>query len=288
MKWLHREILNSRTYQLSWQPNETNRLDERNFARAVPRRLPAEIAWDMISQAVSNDQKYAEYVTSTANRAVAIPGSGTRYQGNNNNDAGYALTIFGRSIRESNCDCDRSEEPSLLQTIFLRNDGQVLSMLDSRDGWLAQVANENGVRFQAKAPTQDDRAEQQRQERLRATFQARLKDQQDALKKLKQKEGTEKQVQRLQAQIDNMRKKWKAMQNGDGQPDEDSPAGKNPARFDVTKAVQDAYLRTLSRLPTATEAADSQAFIDQSKTPLDGLRDVMWALLNTKEFIVNH
>ena len=48
MKWLHREILNSRSYQLSWQPNATNRLDERNFARAVPRRLPAEVAWDMV------------------------------------------------------------------------------------------------------------------------------------------------------------------------------------------------------------------------------------------------
>ena len=39
MKWLHREILNSRTYQLSWIPNSTNRLDERNFSRAVPRRF---------------------------------------------------------------------------------------------------------------------------------------------------------------------------------------------------------------------------------------------------------
>ena len=42
MKWVHREICNSRTYQLSWQPNETNAKDERNFARSVPRRLPAE------------------------------------------------------------------------------------------------------------------------------------------------------------------------------------------------------------------------------------------------------
>ena len=34
MKWVHREICNSRTYQLSWQPNETNAKDERNFARS--------------------------------------------------------------------------------------------------------------------------------------------------------------------------------------------------------------------------------------------------------------
>ena len=35
MKWLHREIANSRTYQLSWRPNATNRLDQRNFSHAV-------------------------------------------------------------------------------------------------------------------------------------------------------------------------------------------------------------------------------------------------------------
>jgi len=32
MKWLHREIMNSRTYQLSWKPNETNHSDDRNFS----------------------------------------------------------------------------------------------------------------------------------------------------------------------------------------------------------------------------------------------------------------
>ncbi len=39
MKWVHREILNSRTYQLSWVPNETNQQDTRNFSRAIPRRI---------------------------------------------------------------------------------------------------------------------------------------------------------------------------------------------------------------------------------------------------------
>jgi len=34
MKWVHRTIANSDTYQRSWQPNETNKIDERNFSRA--------------------------------------------------------------------------------------------------------------------------------------------------------------------------------------------------------------------------------------------------------------
>ena len=37
MKWLHSQIVNSQAYQRSLRSNETNRLDERNFSRAVAR-----------------------------------------------------------------------------------------------------------------------------------------------------------------------------------------------------------------------------------------------------------
>src|SRR6185295_12857351 len=46
LKWLHREILNSDAYQRSWKPNDTNRLDYRNFSHAVVRQLPAEVLLD--------------------------------------------------------------------------------------------------------------------------------------------------------------------------------------------------------------------------------------------------
>ncbi len=53
----------------------------------------------------------------------------------------YALSVFGRSVRESNCDCDRSMEPSLLQTVFMLNDKAVLTWLsDPRESWVASVA----------------------------------------------------------------------------------------------------------------------------------------------------
>jgi hypothetical protein len=284
MKWLHREILNSRTYQLSWQPNSTNRLDERNFARAVPRRLSAEIAWDMVSQAVSNDETFAQFTTSVEGRAIAITGAGTRYRGNG--DASYAMTIFGRSIRESNCDCDRSEEPSLLQTIFLRNDSQVLQMLDKKDGWLAQVAKENGVPFTSKTPTSTDRAKLARLAQARKTYSNRLKAQQAAFAKLKKKGGSEKQIARMEAQIRSLRKKLKQYLNPDATDNSEGKAAN--AEVNIAKAIDDAYLRTLSRKPTKTEAANATEFVTQAENQMEGLRGVMWALLNTKEFIVNH
>ena len=56
MKWLHREITASLAYQRSWQVNETNRLDERNFSRAMIRRLPAEVLIDAVTMATANSK----------------------------------------------------------------------------------------------------------------------------------------------------------------------------------------------------------------------------------------
>jgi hypothetical protein len=43
LKRLHRTILTSRTYQLSWEPNDSNRHDLRNYSHAQLRRMPAEV-----------------------------------------------------------------------------------------------------------------------------------------------------------------------------------------------------------------------------------------------------
>jgi hypothetical protein len=44
----------------------------------------------------------------------------------------------------------------------------------------------------------------------------------------------------------------------------------------------------LSRLPSKDETKIAVEAIENSADPVNGLRDVLWALLNTKEFIVNH
>ncbi len=140
MKWLHREIVNSRTYQLSWKPNDTNKQDQHNFSHAVLRRLPAEVAYDAVREATGSDVTVSKMLTDWRDRAIGIPGSGRRVA---RGASSYALSVFGRSVRQSNCDCDRSNEPSLLQTVFLRNDDEVLAMVgDARTGWVAQIANE--------------------------------------------------------------------------------------------------------------------------------------------------
>jgi len=47
-------------------------------------------------------------------------------------------------------------------------------------------------------------------------------------------------------------------------------------------------LRTLNREPRPQELARSLEHMKKSATPLEGITDVLWALLNTQEFITNH
>ena len=48
--------------------------------------------------------------------------------------------------------------------------------------------------------------------------------------------------------------------------------------------MQRVYLETLTRLPDKTELADGLALLKESPTPLEGMADLRWALLNSHEF----
>ena len=135
MQWLHRTIANSRTYQLSWRPNETNRRDERNFSRAVVRRLPAEVVIDAIHQATAGETFLAGVATNVAGRKI-----GQHPRSYQARSVDYSLLVFGKPLRTTNCDCERQSSPTLLQSLYLRNDREVTEMIDRRDGWLAELA----------------------------------------------------------------------------------------------------------------------------------------------------
>ncbi len=203
LKWLHREITNSRTYQLSYQPNPTNEQDERNYSRALVRRLPAEVTYDnlVFATATSQSQQAMQLDNSSVrNRQIGFP------EERISRDAKYALTLFGKPPRAQACDCERSNEPSLLQTVYLRNDAQTLALLDRKDGWLAE--------WKKQKPEA-------------------IKQQRDEL-------------------------------------------------------IQEAWLRTFSRMPNEEERAIGREHLASAKDEISGLRDLLWALLNSKEFILNH
>lgn len=49
--------------------------------------------------------------------------------------------------------------------------------------------------------------------------------------------------------------------------------------------VTEIYLATLCRLPSAEELATSQEVVNESKSPVEGYQDLLWALINTKQFL---
>jgi hypothetical protein len=56
----------------------------------------------------------------------------------------------------------------------------------------------------------------------------------------------------------------------------------------VPRLVEEAYLRTVNRLPSDNERQIAAAYINDADEPIEGLRGLLWTLINTKEFIVNH
>ena len=267
MKWLHREIIASATYQRTWQPNETNGKDERNFARAIPRRLPAEVAYDAIAIATASDAKASQARNELKGRAIHIASSSARVQGNTAGNAAFGLQVFGRSTRESNCDCDRSMDASLLQTVFLQNDSQVLQAVSGgRDSWVDQI------KLSAKKPKDGSDAHSEDLDKEVARLKVRL----DRAKKDKNEE----QVKRLEERIAQLKPPEKEKVEVAA-----APEGVN---IDPATLVKQAYLRTLSRYPTDDEMARCQQFLADSSSPLEGAKGLLWTLINTKEFIVNH
>jgi hypothetical protein len=62
----------------------------------------------------------------------------------------------------------------------------------------------------------------------------------------------------------------------------------NVQPLDLDAVVSEIFLRTLSRPPTPQEIIKAKEDVAAAKDQVDGVRDVLWALLNTREFLVNH
>lgn len=273
LKWLHRTIANSRTYQLSWHANSTNEFDDRNFARAVPHRLPAEVAYDAMQMATMSDFEAAAWKTSIVGRAIG--NSIVDSRANGRGKSSYALSIFGRSIRDSNCECDRSSEASLLQTVYLQNDTEVLTMISGKGRWVDQVMKRNEPEKDAKQAGREVKERQAK--RLAEADLAKLKQRLAAV----EKKGKPDAAEAIKKEI---AEREKSLADAPA----DKPAEQPAAAVDIKGIIRQAYLRSLSRYPTESETERAARYFEESGNVANGTRDLLWALLNTKEFVVNH
>jgi len=121
LKDLIRTICRSTTYQLSSLPNGQNATDRQSFSRYYPRRLTAEVLLDSIDQMNGSATAFAGLPQGS--RAVQIPDHG----GVNS----YFLTVFGKPGGASACECERSGDASLAQSLHLLNSPDIHGKMSS-------------------------------------------------------------------------------------------------------------------------------------------------------------
>jgi len=110
IKHLASVIMNSATYQRSWQTNATNVNDDRYYSHYLIKRLPAEVMLDAISQVTSIPTVFEDFPLGT--RALQLPDTATE---------SYFLDAFGRPDRATTCDCERDPQPNLRQALHMIN-----------------------------------------------------------------------------------------------------------------------------------------------------------------------
>jgi hypothetical protein len=141
LKALVRVIASSTTYQLSSVPNRHNAKDKHYYSRFQPKRLTAEVLYDSLNDLILAKSNFAGLPVGT--RAVCLPD-------NSYNSSNYFLSVFGRPDSSSACECERSQEASLAQSLHLFNAKNIHEQLARKDGRASRLAADKGRDHAAK------------------------------------------------------------------------------------------------------------------------------------------
>jgi hypothetical protein len=145
LRKLMRLILTSETYRHSSEVLAENREDRRHYSRFFPRRLSAEVLSDAIGDVTGVRDKYTE---------IALADGSTEKTSFYTNDVraiqlydstvkSYFLKTFGRNAREITCECERSNQPSLVQALHLSNGNPINDKLAAKESRVAKMLEKN-------------------------------------------------------------------------------------------------------------------------------------------------
>ena len=121
-KALARTILQSRLYQLSSQPTETNGADTRNFSRSYRRRLGAETMADAIAD-----------ITGVSTKYPGMPEGSRAVHAWTYKIDSRTMDAFGRPNSSTDCPCERNLKPSIGQALHLMNSEVLQAKLSSTE-----------------------------------------------------------------------------------------------------------------------------------------------------------
>ncbi len=148
LKSLMRLILNSETYQRSSVVNLNNAADDRYFSHCYPRRLLAEVLHDCVVQVTQIDSEFTQIeFPGNDRRKVDFYPKGTRaIQLYDSAVENKFLRSFGRNQRRIVCECERSNEPSVVQVLHINNGETINDKLAATnsivDQYIAQFSDQ--------------------------------------------------------------------------------------------------------------------------------------------------
>lgn len=157
-----REICNSRVYQLSSEPTESNASDTRQFSHAKLRRLRADVLLDSIVTVTGVPRNLPEWPAGT--RAVLYyPRVSGDTEGPHPGDPFFET--FGRSTRGTVCACETKRDPTLSQTMHLvvgdtirdrLNVGGLLQKLMDEQRPADQIIEQLFIRVLSRRPSENE------------------------------------------------------------------------------------------------------------------------------------
>jgi hypothetical protein len=129
LKNLVRTICKSTTYQLSAVPNAYNAKDKQNFSRYYPRRLRAEVLYDALHQVTGSNLAFPGWPAGTTAVQLSDSAAGP-----------YFLKVFGQPQADTACECERSQDANLAQSLHLLNSSEVQEKISNGNGRAARWA----------------------------------------------------------------------------------------------------------------------------------------------------
>jgi len=241
--------LQSRTYQLSSAANASNKLDRNNYSHAYIRPMMAEVVLDVLNSALDVTENFGQDAPAGA-RAIEVGSS--RVQ---NGNLAYAFRIFGRPPRSSACDCQRALDPALPQTLYRMTDAQLLTKLNK--GRLQQLF--------AGQKTDD--------EILDELFLATLTRFPTTAEK------------KLFAEY--QKKKGQALASAEPTPEKKKPSELTPMRGKKGESARPP-MKDAGKATNVGRGDAGQTVRASATNRQMVFLDTLWALINTREFILNH
>jgi hypothetical protein len=306
LKHIFRLILNSAAYQLSAEPNQWNANDATHFSHYQVKQLGAEQLLDALSQVTETWENFSNAVAAPA---VTMPAGHEAKEIPDGSTESPFLKLFGRATRDTSFESQRNSAPSMEQSLYLVNSDEFQAkvvnsprmrrILEQKKSD-AEIIEELYFATLARAPTEKEKrrvleyvwgeskaAAEQANVGRKTAEEALAKVNGDLARATADQEAAERAAKEAEAKAQAASKDKPAEEKKKAAAEAAAQRqGANQAKTKRDQLVGEEKAAA-ARFAEANNKVDAvNAAHQQQRVP--ALQDVLWTLLNTKEFVCNH